>query len=61
VEAYLSLQRYETPEDCKSYALKRPEARTLEVNLGYPNQEATWSQISHFVDMMLRRIVGAMH
>jgi hypothetical protein len=30
-QADLSLRRYDTPEDCKNYALKRLEARTPEV------------------------------
>jgi hypothetical protein len=56
MEADLSLQRHNTLEDCKCYALKRPEAQTREVNLGHPKQEATCRQIQHFRNMTLRRI-----
>jgi hypothetical protein len=53
VEADLSLQKYDTLEDCASKQTKTPEARTPEVNLGHPNQEDTWRQISHFGDTTL--------
>jgi hypothetical protein len=37
------------------------EAQNPEVNLGHPNLEDTWSQISHFGDSTLQRIVRVMH
>jgi len=45
VEENLTLRRYDTPEDCKRYALKRPESQTLEVNLSHRKQEDTWRKI----------------
>jgi hypothetical protein len=48
-----------TSEDCASKQEKTPEARTPEVNLGHPNQEATHHQISHFGNSALQRIVRA--
>jgi hypothetical protein len=57
----LSLRKCGAPEDCKSYASKRPEAQTPKVNLDHPNQEDTRCQISHYGNMKLQRIVRDMH
>jgi hypothetical protein len=56
VEGDLSLQKYDTLEDCMRKQKKTLKDRTPEVNLDHPKQEDTWRKISHFGYTTLWRI-----